>query len=143
MSPQVAWRSISAALFLSAFVASPVFAEEANGRYALAPVEGGIAKLDTRTGAVSECHRAGEAMNCVLIPDERQKLQDEIDRLTRENSQLKAQLGSNNPPSGGDTVKPSPSLPSDAELERALSLMDRFLRRFKDIIREQDDGTRL
>ena len=119
-----------------------ILADEGNGRYALAPFEGGVAKLDTRTGAITECHRKDDALTCALVPDERQKLQDEIDRLTRENLELRAKLN-NGQSTGGGTANPTPSLPSDEDVDRALSLMERFLRRFKDIMREGEHGTPL
>jgi hypothetical protein len=128
-------------LLLATTLGWPASAEEASGRYTLAPLEGGIVKLDTRTGTLTECRRKGDALSCALLPDERQPLQDEIDRLSRENAELRAQLGSKAPPAG-NTAAPAPSLPSDAEIDRALSLMQRFLRGLKDIMRE-DDGKRI
>jgi hypothetical protein len=118
-----------------------ILADDANGRYSLAPIDGGIAKLDTRTGAITECRRKDDALTCALVPDERQRLQGEIDRLTRENAELRAK-SSGTPPTGS-IVKPAPALPSDEEVDRALSLMERFLRRFKEIMREGNDSTRL
>jgi hypothetical protein len=133
---------LTTTLFLTTTLGWPASAEEASGRYTLAPLEGGIVKLDTRTGTLTECRRKDDALSCTLVPDERQPLQDEIDRLSRENSELRARLGSKAPPAG-NTVAPAPSLPSDAEIDRALSLMERFLRGLKDIIREEDDGKRI
>ena len=117
-----------------------LLADETNGRYALAPLDGGVVKLDTRTGAVTECRRKDDALSCVLAQDERRKMQDEIDRLMSVNAELRAKLSST---STGGAVKPAPALPSDEEVDRALSLMERFLRRFKDIMREDDKGTPL
>ena len=104
---------------------------DANGRYALAPIDGGVLKLDTRTGAVTECRRTADALNCALAQDERQTMQDEIDRLARDNAELRGKLDG---ASISGAVKPTPALPSDEDVERALSLMERFLRRFEDII---------
>ena len=142
------WQIPAIAFVLTASLSGPALAEavesflvdEANGRYALAPLEGGIVKLDTRTGAVTECRRKDDALSCALAQDERQKMQDEIDRLTRDNAELRAKL--NRSPTEG-VEKPSPALPSDEDVERALSLMERFLRRFKDIMREDGKGTPL
>jgi hypothetical protein len=120
--------------------ADSLLVDDANGRYALAPLEGGVVKLDTRTGAVTECRHKGDALSCALAEDERQKMQDEIDRLTRDNVQLRAKLDT---AQAGGVAKPAPSLPSDEEVDRALSLMERFLRRFKAIVREDDKGTAL
>jgi|SRR5215207_814770 len=142
MTTCIDWRFVPATcLLVAGTLSGPALAQE-TGRYTLAPLEGGIVKLDTRTGALTECRRKGDALSCTLVPDERQPLQDEIDRLSRENADLRAQLGSKAPPAG-NTATPAPSLPSDAEIDRALSLMERFMRRFKDILRDEDDGKRI
>ena len=95
------WWSIPATtIVLAAALSGPasaeevgsIMADEGNGRYALAPLEGGVVKLDTRTGVVTECRRKDDALSCALAQDERQKMQDEIDRLTRDNAGLRAKL---------------------------------------------------
>jgi hypothetical protein len=68
-------------------------------------------------------------------------LQNEIDRLSRENADLRARVP--NPPITGSIERTAPALPSDEEVDRVLSLMERFLRRFKTIMREGDDSTPL
>ena len=123
-------------------------AQDANGRFAMTPTPEGFLKLDSRTGVVSQCLRQCASYECRLIPDERAALQDEIDRLTRENAELKSRAAGLSPPSTGTTPPkpgdpapgaPQQSLPSDTEVDRALSIMERVIRRFKDIIRE--DGS--
>jgi hypothetical protein len=118
-----------------------IMADEANGRYSLSPLDGGVVKLDTRTGVITECRRKDDTLSCALASDERQRLQNEIDRLSRENAELRARVA--NPPIAGSIERPAPALPSDEEVDRALSLMERFLRRFKTIMREGNDSTRL
>jgi hypothetical protein len=142
MTTRIDWRLVPAICLVSmANLGQPALAQE-TGRYMLAPLEGGIVKLDTRTGALTECRRKGDALSCTLVPDERQPLQDEIDRLSRENAELRAQVGSKAPPAGS-RVAPPQSLPSDADIDRALSLMERFMRGLKDIMREENDGKRI
>ena len=69
------WWPIPISTFaLTAALANPAWPEapgsklvpDANGRYALAPIDGGVLKLDTRTGAVTECRRTADALNCAL-----------------------------------------------------------------------------
>src|SRR5262245_52602950 len=71
-----------------------ILADDANGRYSLAPIDGGVVKLDTRTGTLTECRRKDDALTCILASDERQRLQNEIDQLTRLNNELRAKIGS-------------------------------------------------
>lgn len=69
-------------------------------------------------------------MVCKLVPDDRDALQTEIDRLS-------ARLQSNASGAGQAEKKVDGSaLPSDAEVDRAFDLMDRAIRRFRDILRE-------
>ncbi len=116
-------------------------AQDGNGRYAMSPTVDGYLKLDSRTGAVTHCQRDGTAFRCTLVPDERNALQDEIDRLSRENAELRSRVASGGaaPPAPPAGAPPSTG-PSDQDIDRALTLMERFLRRFKDIMREPEDG---
>ena len=136
--------SLAGAVALLSGGAGRADAQDANGRYSMAPTTDGYLKLDSRTGAVTHCQREGAAYRCTLVPDERNALQDEIDRLSRENAQLKDRLAA----AGGNSASPPPaagapppsSLPSEEEVDRALSLMERFLRRFRDVMKEPEDG---
>ena len=125
-------------------------AQDANGRFTMTPTPEGFLKLDSRTGVVSQCLRQGPNYECRLIPDERAALQDEIDRLTRENADTSkphsrpfAAIDGNSAAKGcrGDPGSPQQALPSDSDVDRALSIMERVIRRFKDIIKE-DGGSR-
>src|SRR6476646_2494089 len=98
-------------------------AEDADGRYRMLPTADGFLKLDTRSGAVSECKPGREGYQCRIVRDDQLALQAEIDRLARENSALKEQLAKGGP---GGSAKPSPALPSDDEVDRALGFMERF-----------------
>jgi hypothetical protein len=113
-------------------------AEDANGRYVMSPTPEGFLKLDTRTGDVSECKRAEGGFRCTLTPDERTALQAELDRLTQENAAMRQSLASAGvAPPTGQQAKPAPNAgPSDQDFDRALSLMERFMRRFMTILKE-------
>lgn len=62
-----------------------------NGRYSMSPAGDGFLRLDTRTGAVSNCTNKG-GWACRAVPDERAALDTEIGRLQSENQKLKDQL---------------------------------------------------
>jgi hypothetical protein len=121
-----------------------------NGRYALAPVADGVIRLDTRTGAVSTCTNSGAGWACYAVPDERAALDAEIGRLQADNERLKAQLAAREPAVPGkidealpksDSLKaPEPKvadgerkieipLPSDREMDRVMSFLERAWRR--------------
>src|SRR5260370_16302669 len=62
-----------------------------NGRYVLSPVPDGVIRLDTRTGAVSNCTNTGTGWACYAVPDERPALDAEIGPLQTDNHKLKKQ----------------------------------------------------
>jgi hypothetical protein len=120
-----------------------------NGRYSLAPVAGGVIRLDTRTGAVSTCNNSGTGWACYAVPDERAALDAEIGRLQGDNEKLKAQLAAREPTVTGkideplpktDSLKPAPPkadaerkieipLPSDRDMDRVMSFLEQAWRR--------------
>ncbi len=116
-----------------------------DGRFSITPIEDGYIKLDSRTGVVSECRRDGERFRCRLVPDERDAMQAELERLEEENENLRRQLTQRgllrSPPDIAEAPPPpgpGENLPDDEEVDRALDLMERFMRRFMNIIREEN-----
>lgn len=128
-------RALPIAAILLASSLSGAAAQDDAGRYTMTPTPEGALRLDRRTGVVSHCEKQGGAFRCSVVPDERHALQDEIDRLSRENAELRARLEA-----AGAAPKATPGLPTDAELDHALSLMERALRRFKEIMRDPADA---
>jgi hypothetical protein len=139
---------------LSAFVLSQavtsvalaqVPAEEGgDGRYTFSRSDEGYLRLDGRTGQVSVCTRRAAGWACQAAADERIALESEIARLQTENVALKKELLSHNLVLPG-TVKPPPppmlkpeearpQLPSDADLNKVMSFLDRVWRRLVDMI---------
>ncbi|MBS7539065.1 hypothetical protein [Ancylobacter lacus] len=56
-------------------------AGEVAPRFSLQPVEGGLMRLDARTGAMSFCSVRSGAWSCALVPEERSAYEAEIRRL--------------------------------------------------------------
>ena len=144
MTPKKVPHAVVLALLASGMtgiVATAARAQDAaNGRYVMSPTAEGFLKLDTRSGEVSECRRQASGFQCTLVADERSALQAEIDRLARENASLKDALAANGvtPPPSVSPRAPAttPATPSDREFDRAIDMMERFVRRFMAIVRE-------
>ena len=122
-----------------------------NGRYALSPIgDGGVLRLDTKTGSVSTCNNSGTGWACYAVPDERAALDAEIGRLQADNEKLKGQLAERDGKVAGKTEealpksdplkKPEPKvaegerkieipLPSDRDMDRMMSFLERAWRR--------------
>jgi hypothetical protein len=130
-----AMRAHVLALLGSCLLAGSALAQPAggeNGRFSMTPTQGGFLRLDTRTGEVAMCRPAGDAVECRAAPHESSPLASEIDRLAKENAELKARLAGQAPP-------PAASSPSRAreEMDRALDYAERFMRRMMRIMREE------
>jgi hypothetical protein len=122
-----------------------------NGRYTLSKSGEGFVRLDTRTGAVSTCNNNGNGWACYAVPDERNAMDDAIGRLQAENEKLKAQLAAREGGSSGKTDEALPKsdqqatpkaendrkieipLPSDADVDRVMSFLERAWRRLVDM----------
>ena len=72
--------------------ASTCFAAEAPGRYSMTTVEGSVWRLDGATGAMSVCGQKLDHWACESVTDDALALKEEVDRLTRENQELRDKL---------------------------------------------------
>ena len=114
-----------------------------NGRFSMSPVEGGVVRLDTRTGAVSTCGDKGNGWACTIVPDERAAYDSEIGRLLKDNAALKAELAQRDAAISGKTEAPKPKadgerkleipLPSDRDIDRALGFVENAWRKLMDM----------
>ena len=134
--------------------ATPPLPGTASPRFTLQPVEGGVLKLDTRTGALSFCstRAGGSAGNwvCEAVPEDRAALEAEIARLQARIAELeKGRAGVPDimapalPPSSGENPAPPESGPApdsrdpaeaERQLDRAMDMAERVFRRFFDMV---------
>ena len=117
--------SLAALTTAAAEIGTP---DSGDGRYSFNPVADGVLRLDTRTGQVSECSRSRVGWACKLVPDERSALEIEIARLQEENARLKKELLAHGPPTLG-APGPELKLPSDADVDKMISFLEKAWRR--------------
>ena len=86
-------------------------------------------------GEMAICEERGGQLVCKLAADERAAFQDELDRLQAKLTGLEQRLAAveNSP-----VLKPQNLLPTEEEFQRSLGYMERFFRKFLDIVREAD-----
>lgn len=112
-------------------------------RYSYHRIDNGFVRLDLRTGQVSLCGRGAGGWACLATPDDRAALEAEIGRLQAENAALKKALldrglalpGGTKP--GAPAARaPSPDAkaPSDADIDRVMSVFERIWRRLIEMI---------
>jgi hypothetical protein len=146
MNPTSTFTLSVIALGASCLIGTAALAESTpdseNGRYTFSTTAGGVMRLDTRTGAVSNCSNSGSGWACYAVPDERKALDEEIGRLQAENGKLKAQLAARDP--AGKTAEAAPGnndsqrkieipLPSDQDMDRVMSFLQRAWKRLVDM----------
>ena len=131
--------------------ASASSAQERAGRFAMSPVDGGFARLDTETGAMSICKSQPAASSPLAewtctpmagsLTSQTQKLETENKELRAEIKRMEDLLGLNGAkpgtqekqaerPGGGGL-----NLPSEQDVDKALSYMERMVKKFQDTMR--------
>src|SRR3984885_3611361 len=138
--------------FVAAVLCAPAPADDATpdtdgGRYVFAKEVDGFLRLDTQTGEVSLCSQKAVGWACEAAPEDRAALENEIVRLRTENATLKKDILARGLPLPAG-VMPEPlaqndeppnaelglHLPSDADIDRMVSFMDRVWHRFVDAV---------
>ena len=118
-------------------------AEGEDSRYTFNRADEGYLRLDGRTGQVSICTRRPVGWACQSVADERTALESEIARLQAENVALKKELLARNLPLPGTTKPDQPAtkpeaprlqLPSEADLNKVMTFLDKVWRRLVDMI---------
>jgi hypothetical protein len=126
-------------------------AEQPGDRYKLTPAaDGTFLRLDTQTGATSVCRRKPGGWTCEAAADDRRALETEIDRLAKENTDLKSAvkrleelLGLPDPDAkstkkGGLRLR----LPTEQEVDRAVDYVGGILHKLKERMRQLKDRDR-
>ncbi|WP_432346760.1 hypothetical protein WMC41_01010 [Shinella yambaruensis] len=119
-------------IFVAALVAGSAQAE-GEGRYRMEKTDGGFVRLDTATGEVSLCREQEGQIVCRMAADERAAFEKELDLLTKRVEALEK---------GGVTGETAvkPSLPTDEEIDRTMTIMEKMMQRFMGIVKNLEEG---
>lgn len=124
-----AWAAL--ALLLGLLPASAA----GDGRYSFDRSGDAIVRLDSETGEVVTCRAEGGQVVCPPGAAGDPALGAEVERLRRQVEALEKRLAAVEAARPG---APQNALPSDEELDRTLGFMERFFRRFVDIVKDLD-----
>jgi len=129
-------RTTSAAI--AAFCLLPLLTGTASAqteeRYRLERTENGYVRMDTQTGAMTLCQEQGGELVCRPATDEQATGTSDTRTLQQRVESLEGRVKALEQ----DT---SAGLPGEQEFEQSLNMMERFFRRFVDIVRglEQEE----
>lgn len=106
---------------------------DGEGRYRMEKTDTGFIRLDTTSGDISLCREKDGQIVCRMAADERAAFEKELDLLTRRVEALEK---------GGTTglTDAKPSLPTDEEIDRTMTVMEKMMQRFMGIVKNLEDG---
>lgn len=119
---------------------------EQPGRFTMTPVDEGMLRFDTHSGALSLCRRQDDQWSCALVPESHLDLQRDLERLKQENAALRSKLellksNTNNAPEDAAAkkqdriiLKPPVGPPDDETIDEMMSVLEKMVRRFQDMI---------
>ena len=119
-------------IFVAALAAGSAQAE-GEGRYRMEKTETGFIRLDTLSGDVSLCREQDGQIVCRMAADERAAFEKELDLLTKRVEALEK---------GGATAltDAKPALPTDEEIDRTMTIMEKMMQRFMGIVKNLEEG---
>ncbi|WP_028746819.1 hypothetical protein [Rhizobium mesoamericanum] len=117
-------RNITIGLFALLLPFGVHAAETDSSRFQLERSGDHFVRLDKQTGAMSLCGEKDGALVCRMAADERAAYEQELDRLSDRVTALENKTIVNK------------ALPSDAEIDRSISIMERWMRSFMGIVKE-------
>ena len=143
-------RTVLAALLVipalaPAVLAAPPAEAERSGRFVMQPVEGGVLRMDSETGAMSLCVKRAAGLTCEPVEDKAGGQRD-ADRLATENRELKAEIRRLEDMLGlGDKPVEKPvrkfELPSEQDVDKAMSYVERMIRKFREKLKDLEGAT--
>ncbi|QFY62304.1 hypothetical protein FZ934_19055 [Rhizobium grahamii] len=117
-------RNIAIGLFILLLPLGAYAAEADTSRFQLERSGDHFVRLDKQTGAMSLYEEKDGALVCRMAADERAAYEQELDRLSARVTALENKSIVNK------------ALPSDAEIDRSIGIMERWMRSFMGIVKE-------
>lgn len=129
---------IAAGLVLPIAVATTQVLAQGSERFRLEKTDSGYVRMDTQTGDIWVCRERSDEIICKPAVDEQEREENSLRLLRQRVATLEARVRALEEQVAGTTSE----LPSEEEFEQTLGLMERFFRRFMDIVKglEEEQG---
>jgi len=127
---------VAVGLVLAAGGLSTVASAQNTPRFQMERANGGFMVMDTQTGNTSFCRERGGEFVCDTTAD-RKAADNTVEMLQKKITELEARIEALE--SGRATAHNG--LPSETEFEQTLNFMERFFRRFIDIVKGLESDT--
>ncbi|AKI02298.1 hypothetical protein IMCC20628_03612 [Hoeflea sp. IMCC20628] len=116
---------------LALIISAQAFAQEPlASRFTMEKTEDGFVRMDKLTGEMSICTEKSGQLVCRLAADERHAFEETLSELSARVTDLEDRLDSLEPDGRGN------ELPDEAELDKAISAMEKMMRRFFGMVEE-------
>jgi len=122
-------KTVAIGLVLAAGGFSGVATAQNGQRFQMERSDGGFMVMDTQTGTTSFCRERGGEFVCSATSEEK-SAENDIEILRKKITELEARI---EVLEGGRSS--ALDLPSETEFEQTLNFMERFFRRFVDIVK--------
>ena len=129
---------LAAAVSAAALALTPIAArsQASAPNYELKPVEGGFLRLDRNSGLTAFCRPAGEGYACRPTAEDGKAetaLIAELEKRVAALEQRVKELGGDPGPAQATKRDPTLDLPSDEQVDRVATFLERALKRFKQL----------
>ena len=146
-NPRLILSACTLAVICAAVVAAgaPGATAQSTQRFAMQPIEGGVLRLDTETGSMALCTKQSVGLVCEAVDPPGPAARDS-ERLATENRELKAEIKrleallAMETPQKPTSRAPRLELPSEEDVDKALSYMERMVKKFSDKLKDLEGG---
>ena len=146
-NPRLILSACTLAVVCAAVVAAgaPGATAQSTQRFAMQPIEGGVLRLDTETGSMALCTKQSVGLVCEAVDTPGPAARDS-ERLATENRELKAEIKrleallAMETPQKPTSRAPRLELPSEEDVDKALSYMERMVKKFRDKLKDLEGG---
>lgn len=128
-------------------LAGPSVAAAEAGRYSMSPTDGGFVRLDTKTGTMSLCTKAGGDWSCADMPESADANRKRLEELETENKTLKDEIKryeetfglADGAPKSPDGAPKSFTMPDEKDVDKAFDYLEGMIKKFRERMKKLEE----